>query len=120
VTEAASRLPRDATVIAVLADVLVETALALGNLRRQGYAVTVVLVMFDGNRLERALGRLLAEGIRDARHLRDEASLPALCQQQVLGRVVLDLGAADASSPFGEVSEEWAQRTPYELRGADD
>jgi uncharacterized repeat protein (TIGR01451 family) len=120
VTEAASRLPRDATVIAVLADVLVETALALGNLRRQGYAVTVVLVMFDGNRLERALGRLLAEGIRDARHLRDEASLPALCQQQVLGRVVLDLGAADATSPFGEVSEEWAQRTPYELRGADD
>jgi uncharacterized protein (DUF58 family) len=115
VAETASRLPRDATVIAVLADVLAETAIALGNLRRLGFAVTVVLVMFDGGRLERAIGRLLAEGVRDVRHLRDEPSLSALCQQQVLGAGVLDLGSADTASPFGEASAEWAQRTPYGL-----
>ena len=42
--EAAPRLPRDATVMALLPAVPVETALALGTLRRHGYAVTVVLV----------------------------------------------------------------------------
>ena len=103
--------------MAVLADVPVETALALGNLRRQGFAVTAVLVAFDGGRLERAMARLLAEGIRDVRHLRNEESLPALCQQQVLGGSVLDLGQIDATSPFGEVSEDMAQLNPYELRG---
>jgi uncharacterized protein (DUF58 family) len=85
VLESASRLPRDATVVALLADVPVETSLALGNLRRRGYAVTAVLIALDEGRLERCYGRLLAEGIRDVRHLRDEAGLPALCQQQVRG-----------------------------------
>ena len=59
--------------------------------------------------------RLLAEGVRDVRHLRDEPSLSALCQQQVLGAGVLDLGRAEAMSPFGEASAEGAQRTPYGL-----
>src|SRR5579871_1552928 len=36
ILETASRLPRDATVVALLADVPVEAALALGALRRQG------------------------------------------------------------------------------------
>lgn len=116
IQETTGRLPRDASVVAVLADVLVETALTLGNLRRQGFALTVVLVAFDASRLERAMGRLLAEGIRDVRHLRDEASLPALCQQQVLGGSVLDLGQVEATSPYGDASDEWAERNPYELR----
>lgn len=110
IQETTGRLPRDASVVAVLADVLVETALTLGNLRRQGFALTVVLVAFDASRLERAMGRLLAEGIRDVRHLRDEASLPALCQQQVLGGSVLDLGQVEATSPYGDASDEWAER----------
>src|SRR5919108_190866 len=38
VVETAHRLPRDATVLAVLPDVSVESAIALGNLRRQGMA----------------------------------------------------------------------------------
>src|SRR5262249_21388106 len=83
VVETAHRLPRDATVVALLPDVPVETSLALGNLRRSGYAVTVVLVMLDEERLERGYGRLMAEGMLDVRHLRDEAGLSALCQQQV-------------------------------------
>ena len=47
--ETAHRLPRDATVLAVLPVVTVETAIALGNLKRRGMAVACVLVlMFAG------------------------------------------------------------------------
>src|SRR5262249_60152466 len=48
VLEATERLPRDATVLAILPEVSVETGLALGNLRRQGHAISVVLIMIAG------------------------------------------------------------------------
>jgi hypothetical protein len=83
IDEAASRLPRDATVVAVIAEVTNSTALALGNLKRRGLAVTAILIMLDDNALENAAGRLLAEGI-DVRHVRDDATLAAVCQRQVL------------------------------------
>jgi uncharacterized protein (DUF58 family) len=83
VVEAAPRLPRDATVLAVLPDVPVETAISLGNLRRRGLAVAVVLIIVDEAPLELAYARLVAEGIRDIRHLQDEAELPDLCRRQV-------------------------------------
>jgi uncharacterized repeat protein (TIGR01451 family) len=82
IVETTGRIPRDATVVAVLGRVTPETALALGNLRRRGHAVAAVLVIF-GDEHEEAMGRLLAEGI-DVRHLKNEAALPALCRQQVL------------------------------------
>ena len=81
--ESISRLPRDATILAVLPDVSVESAIALGNLRRRGLAVTVILVMMDDAGLERAYGRLVAEGLRDLRHLPNEEALPELCRNQV-------------------------------------
>lgn len=81
--ETAHRLPRDATALAVLPEVSVETAIALGNLRRRGMAVAVVLVMMSDDGLERAYARLLAEGVRDLRHLETEAMLPDLCSNQV-------------------------------------
>jgi uncharacterized protein (DUF58 family) len=81
--ETTSRLPRDATVIAVLAEVTTQAALALGNLKRRGLAVTAILIMFDESALEKASGRLLAEGV-DVRHVRDEATLAVVCQRQVL------------------------------------
>ncbi len=84
VLEATDRLPRDATVLAVLPDVSVETALALGNLRRQGYAVSVVLILIDDEHFEQTFGRLMAEGITDIRHLRDEKGLPTLCLHQAM------------------------------------
>jgi uncharacterized repeat protein (TIGR01451 family) len=83
ITETAGRIPRDATVVAILGAVSEETALALGNLRRRGHAVTAVLIIFEDDYLEDGLGRLLAERI-DVRHLKDEAGLVGLCQQQVL------------------------------------
>ena len=85
VSETMSRLPRDATVVAVLPDVPVETALTLGMLKRAGYAVTVVLVMYDTEEhyLD-CMGRLLAENI-DVRRVEDEAMLAALCSRQMVG-----------------------------------
>jgi uncharacterized protein (DUF58 family) len=84
VSEVAGRLPRDATVVALLPDVPAETALSLGNLRRRGYAVTAVLILIEENHFDQCYGRLMAEGILDVRHLKDERELPTLCQQQVL------------------------------------
>jgi uncharacterized protein (DUF58 family) len=89
VSETISRLPRDATILAVLPEVPEETAIALGNLRRAGLAVAVVLVLLDDAPLERAYGRLVSEGIRDIRHLKSEEELPELCRRQV-----------DRSSPY--------------------
>ncbi len=83
IAETASRIPRDATVAALLPSVPTASALALGNLRRRGFAVSVILVLIDEQKIEQAYGRLLAEGIRDVRHLKQESEVPALCSQRV-------------------------------------
>ena len=83
VIETVSRLPRDATVVAVLPKVTPETAMALGSLRRRGYAVVGVLIVFEQFEFEEHAGRLVAQGI-DARRVVDEASLSALCGQHLL------------------------------------
>ncbi len=83
VLETISRLPRDATIVAVLPKVTPETALALGSLRRRGYAVVGVLIVFDQFEFEEYGGRLVAQGI-EARQVTDEASLSALCGQHLL------------------------------------
>jgi uncharacterized protein (DUF58 family) len=81
--ETQSRLPRDATVLAVLASVSEATAITLGNLRRQGYAVTVVLVIIQEEALDDAYKRLLAQNVRDIRHLAQEEMLPDLCRSHI-------------------------------------
>jgi uncharacterized protein (DUF58 family) len=95
VTETAHRLPRDATALAVLPDVSEETAIALGNLRRRGMAVSVVMVLQDEAGLERAYVRLVAEGIRDIRHLHDESALPDLCRNSVQRALPYDFANLD-------------------------
>ncbi|HVS40462.1 MAG TPA: DUF58 domain-containing protein [Gemmataceae bacterium] len=92
VTETTSRLPRDATLVAVLPDVPEETAIALGGLRRAGRAITVVLIQQEENQLQTSYGRLTAEGIRDIRHVKSEAEVPDLCRKQV-----------DRSAPYAVV-----------------
>jgi uncharacterized protein (DUF58 family) len=117
--ETAGRLPRDATLIPVLGDVSLETAAALGTLRRAGFAVTAVLVALDGKPLERAHGRLVAEGVRDVRHLPRLEALPFLCQQQAMGRGQFMFGAAPEPDP-DEEGPDWARQTPYELGSPED
>jgi uncharacterized protein (DUF58 family) len=89
VNEAASRIPRDATVVAILTEVTEETALALGNLKRSGFAVIAVLVLFgeteyyDWAQPPDWAHRLVAEGI-EFRRVDDESSLSNLCAERIL------------------------------------
>jgi uncharacterized protein (DUF58 family) len=76
--EMAPRMPRDATLIAILPRVPVETAVALGTLRRQGFAITAILIGLDETEKLEAHGRLLAETVRDIRYVNSEAELAAL------------------------------------------
>ena len=85
VLEMLPRLPRDATVICLLPRVPVETSLALGHLRRQGFAVSVLLIGLaedGGDARVVAAGRLLAEGIRDVRFINSEIELMAIGDRQ--------------------------------------
>jgi uncharacterized repeat protein (TIGR01451 family) len=114
--ETAGRLPRDATVVALLPEVALESAAALGNLRRQGFAVTAILVGLDASALEKAHGRLIAEGIRDVRHLARAEALPTLCQQQVLGRGQFTLTIPEeVAAEAAEARPAWMEQTPYEM-----
>ena len=81
VLEVASDLPRDATVIAILSNVNMEAAVALGNLRRQGYAVTAILNCYDREHYARCSAPLMGEGI-ETRHLRDQLSIASICEKQ--------------------------------------
>jgi uncharacterized protein (DUF58 family) len=81
--ETQGRLPRDATVVAILPRLTTATALALGNIKRSGFSVTAILIMMDDDNLETATGRLLGEGI-EVRHVRDEVTLAGVCQKQVM------------------------------------
>jgi len=75
VLEMAARMPRDATLIAILPRVPVDTAVALGTLRRQGFAITAILIGLDDSERIEAHGRLLAETVRDIRYVNTEAEL---------------------------------------------
>ncbi len=83
VSETGSRLPRDATVVAIVTAVTEETAVALGNLVRRGHAVSALVNVYDDREYSEAAGKLLAQRI-DARHLRDEAAVSHVCQAHVL------------------------------------
>jgi uncharacterized protein (DUF58 family) len=95
--ELAARMPRDATVIAVLPRVPVETAVALGTLRRQGFAVTAILIgLTDAEQID-AHGRLLAETVRDIRYVNTEEQLGALGTNTMAG--------APSSYAVGELAD---------------
>ena len=88
ILEVAPRLPKDATVLCVLPAVPVESSIALGLLRRQGFAISVLLVgLIDDGSDDRAvaLGRLAAEGIRDVRLIDTEEQLMLLGDRSAVG-----------------------------------
>ena len=83
ISETSERIPRDATVIAILPTPTTETAIALGNLKRSGFAVTAILNLYDEWDFAQASGLLLAEGI-ESKHLKDEAAILTICRNYVL------------------------------------
>jgi uncharacterized protein (DUF58 family) len=81
--ETSSQMPRDATVIVILPEVTPENAIALANLKHQGYAVTAILNIYEDFDFAQASGPLLAAGI-PTHHLRDEPSIATVCRRIVL------------------------------------
>jgi len=87
--EVSSGLSRDATVIAIIRDAPMETAVALGALRRQGFSVTAIVILSEEEQMPDWAAppiwaeRLIAEGI-EFRHVNDEASIAGLCSEQIL------------------------------------
>ena len=81
--ETTSRLPRDATLVAILPAVSEEAAITLGNVKRRGFAVTAILNLWEEYDFAQASGPLLAQGIT-TRHLKDQAHIVALCRDFVL------------------------------------
>ena len=74
-----NRLNHDATVVAILTQLTDETLLALVSLRQHGFAVSVVLNMYDGLEFGYAAAALAAHGIT-AYHLQSEAMLADVCR----------------------------------------
>ena len=118
IMEALPRLPRDATVIAVLGDVPMDTAIALGNLRRRGFAITAVMVMCEANQFQRSYARLTGEGISDVRHLRSEAGIASLCTRQFLGLPSYYDDETEAVEK--DATTNLADQTPFEIDNVDD
>jgi uncharacterized repeat protein (TIGR01451 family) len=81
--ESTSQIPRDATVVAILPQVTEQHAIALGNLKRRGFAVTAALNLYEEYDFAQASGPLLTQGI-ETRHLRDEAAIVSFCRQLAL------------------------------------
>lgn len=83
IEEAASRMPRDATVICILPPGSKDAAIVLGNLKRRGFAVTAILNLYEDYDYAIASGPFLAEGI-ETRHLKDEQSIMEICRSYAL------------------------------------
>jgi len=84
VSETACRLPKDASVIAILQEVPETYAVALGNLRRQGYAVSAILNVYDAYEFAERSKHLLAEGV-STHHLMDKAAIATIAKQEFFG-----------------------------------
>lgn len=85
IAETQSHLPRDATVVVILPRARPDDAIALGNLRRSGFAVTALVNVYDELEFAAAAGPLMAEGI-DVRQLKDREGISTICREHVLGR----------------------------------
>lgn len=81
--ETSARMPRDAAVIAIVSHLEERDAIALGNLRRQGFAVSVILNLHDNWRFADAAGPLLAQRL-PVHHLRSEEDIVSVCLQTVV------------------------------------
>jgi uncharacterized protein (DUF58 family) len=88
-SETASEIPRDATVVAVLREATLRIAVSLGDLVREGYAVTALVVSWethvlpDWARPPEWAEMLLAEGV-DFRLVNNEEALVNLCAEAIV------------------------------------
>ncbi len=84
VLETSARMPRDASVLAILPSASAETAVALGGLRRQGFAVEAIVVAYYDHEFRT---RRRQPPRRDwRRQLRDREGIATMCREFVLSR----------------------------------
>jgi uncharacterized protein (DUF58 family) len=84
IVETACRMPRDATVVAIVRQVSDETAAALGHLVRLGFAVTAIVNLFDPYEFSQSAGKLIGQQI-SVHHLRDAQALPDIGRRMFYG-----------------------------------
>jgi uncharacterized protein (DUF58 family) len=85
IAETSQRMPADASVIVILSQPSLETAIALRLLRRQGRAVTAIINCHDYSSYAKAAGLLQNEGI-ETTQLLDEEAISWICRSQKLPR----------------------------------
>lgn len=85
IEECESRLPRDATVIAIVPAVTLDTVLTLASLKKRGFAVSAVLNLYEDIDYADASVPLMAAGI-ETRHLKDEAAIATICRGMASAR----------------------------------
>ena len=83
ILEAQSRIPRDATVLAIISSQNSQTTIALENMARQGFAVSAMVNVYEPTEYAEISGPLIAAGV-DTYHLKDEDSIVHVCRKQVL------------------------------------
>ena len=83
VIEAQSRMPRDATVLAIIPGDNDQTTIALQNMARRGFAVSVMVNAFDTLDYARISSPLISAGI-ETYHLKDEESIVHVCRKQAV------------------------------------
>ena len=81
--ESQSRLPRDASVLVIVQEVDDAAAVALGLLRKHGYAVSAIVNNYENEAYTSAVGRLINQHV-PVYHLLDESSIPHICAAVVL------------------------------------
>ena len=83
VIEMQSRIPRDATVLAIIPSNNDQTTISLQNMARRGFAVSVMVNVFDPIDYALISSPLISAGI-EPYHLRDEESIVHVCRKQVV------------------------------------
>jgi uncharacterized protein (DUF58 family) len=81
--EAQSRIPRDATVLAIIPGNNDQTTITLQNMARRGFAVSVMVNAFDPLDYAKVSSPLISAGI-ETYHLRDEESIVHVCRKQAV------------------------------------
>jgi uncharacterized protein (DUF58 family) len=82
-TETQSRIPRDTSVVVLLQELDERSALALGMLRQQGYAVSAIINSYEDDAFTSTAGMLVAQRISVYR-LKDEAAISQLCETMLI------------------------------------
>lgn len=82
-------IPADSTLVAIVPAVTKELAQVLGEIRRKGRAVSVILTVLDNTEKERSLTNLIGQGILEFKLVQSEKDIPDMC-----------LSTVDRSAPY--------------------